>query len=358
MRFLRAELHQLRILQHVQLEFAHDVNLILGPNASGKTSVLEGLYLLALGRSFRTSRTLELVRAGADVARVRGLVQGPGDGHFEAQISKRRTGLQAQLEGRIARSTSELARRMPLALLTPATHDLVEGGPKERRRLLDWALFHVEPAYLGVWQAYHRALRQRNAWLRSGGDDPGLTVWERELERYGAQLHGWRQICVEAVAGSLEALQPSLLPADLNLRYLPGWDVTEPLAQVLASRRDNDAQTGSTRPGPHRADVVLEIGGYAAAARLSRGQAKLAIATLTAAYSRYVGTGGAGNPAFLVDDFGAELDPSHSAALGELLSRSGCQLFVTATSASLLPAWPGRTIARFHVEQGKVTKAV
>lgn len=356
-KLIRVEIRRLRVLGEVELEPSPAVNLIVGPNASGKTSLLEGLHLLALGRSFRTHRSAELIASGASSLEVRGVVQGRY-GALGIEVRRDRHNTRIWVNGKPVGSASELARRLPLAALTPHTDGLLEGGPRERRRLLDWALFHVEQGYHETWKAYHRTLRQRNTLLRGHASPAVLTAWECELARHAERLDRSRAIWIEALTPVFSALAEGLVGVRLGFAYRRGWPAGTPLDALLAAQRADDARAGFTRSGPHRADVVLETPDGPASRTLSRGQGKMAVAVLVVAHTRLLAERSGVRPLLLVDDFGAELDAVHVTALGRLLDTAGGQLFLTATAEARLPDWPGRSVRLFHVEQGRIRKVV
>src|SRR6204780_1364138 len=180
----RMQVTDFRCLHQGDLEFDSEFTLISGPNASGKKSLLEAIYLLGRGRSFRTRRLDHLIRTGAE----RMIIFG------EAEVSERRVtlgvegsaeGLRAKLGGERVASLAELASALPVQVIDPEVHRLIEEGPGRRRRLLDWGVFHVEPGFVGHWQRYQQVLRQRNAALRSGLAAPVVSAWNGDLVRYG-----------------------------------------------------------------------------------------------------------------------------------------------------------------------------
>src|SRR5262245_17080420 len=165
-------LHWLRIenvrcIAQAELELDTRSNLISGPNASGKTTLLESIFLLGRGRSFRTPRLESLVRSGCGTLRVVGrTLSGPRTATLGVEAA--RDGLRARVEGRNVTSLAEMAIALPVQSIDPDVHRLIEGGPAERRRFVDWGVFHVEPQFVGSWRRFQRALKQRNAASRSG----------------------------------------------------------------------------------------------------------------------------------------------------------------------------------------------
>ena len=178
---------RLSLYSATDLEFDGRCNLISGANASGKTSLLESIFFLGRGRSFRTARNETLIRKGADKLLL--------TGRFEAGESIRPVGVRYSREGFEARaagdrigSLAELATILPVQAIDPEVHRLVEEGPQERRRYLDWGVFHVEPRFVEQWRRYQRALKQRNAALRAESPEQVVRAWDPELVESGRAL--------------------------------------------------------------------------------------------------------------------------------------------------------------------------
>ncbi|HRC62067.1 MAG TPA: DNA replication/repair protein RecF [Dehalococcoidia bacterium] len=343
------ELDNLRCIERAELELHPRLNLVTGPNGSGKTSLLEAVHLLGRGRSFRTRLTERLVRFGSDWLNVVGRVEDPLVGTVGVHFH-RETGLRARMAGRDVRSLGELSVALPVMILDPGIHRLVEEGPSYRRRWLDWGVFHVEPAFAAAWASYTQSLRQRNAALRQGADP---TAWEPELARAGELITECRRRTLEQLEAHWVPVAQRLLGLPISLTFYRGWSSERSLAQGLELGRARDVETGGTGTGPHRFDVWLRIEGRAAREVLSRGQQKLLGACMALAITRLV-TGIRGKPpVLLLDDPAAELDATRTQLLIEEIRATSGQLLVTALHAEDLRfGTPERT---FHVEQGRVT---
>ncbi len=178
MRVDSLEVVDFRNLQPLRLACAPGLNLIIGANAAGKTSLLEALYFLGRGRSFRTAQNRELIRrGGARLRVVAGLVEAGGR-RVTVGVEHDGRVIGARVAGNPAETLAELARQMPVLLIDAGSHRLLEGGPRERRRFMDWGLFHGESGFLKVWRRYGAALRHRNAALRGGLDARSIDAWD------------------------------------------------------------------------------------------------------------------------------------------------------------------------------------
>jgi DNA replication and repair protein RecF len=206
----RLRITSLRCLDEAELELHPERNYIFGPNGAGKTSILEGIFVLGRGRSFRTRQMRRLVQHGADGFAVFGEVV--IDGALRRLGVAYRTGrLEKRMDGEPASSMAELAAWLPVHAIDPSMHALVEGGPSERRRFLDWGVFHVEPRYLGDWKRYRRVLSQRNAALKRGADSAELRSWSIALAEAGVAIDDSRRRYLARLAPYVAGLGGRLL---------------------------------------------------------------------------------------------------------------------------------------------------
>ncbi len=353
MALARVEIDEFRCIERAQLRFDPHYNLFVGPNASGKTSLLEAIFFLGRGRSFRTRRLDRLIRQGKEAFRVVGWVESGGRSTVLG-ISGSRQSTEIRIGGAPAGGAAELANHFPPQIIDPEVHKLLEEGPQRRRRFLDWGVFHVEPQFLEVWQRYHRALRQRNAALKPNSDPRTAAIWDTELLAAGTRLDEMRRSYLALLAPTLAEYGRHLLGLDVTLSYQAGWAQGETFEEALARSADRDRRFGITHVGVHRGDVGVRVEGQLARERVSRGQQKLLAAALTLAQLAVQEARAPGSGALLLDDPAAELDGQRLGLLLELVRALNVQLFVTALRADL-PGL-GHPGAMFHVEQGRVTQ--
>jgi DNA replication and repair protein RecF len=354
MPLVRLEIEQFRCLARVDLALDPVYNLFVGPNGSGKTSLLEALFVLGRGRSFRTRRLERLIGHGAGAFRVVGWLEYAGRTTVLGVGGTRRS-TEIRIGGAPADSAAALATHFPPQVIDPDLHKLLEEGPNRRRRFVDWGVFHVEHAFMDTWQRYYRALRQRNAALKAGFDAHAARAWEPELIAAGVQLSEMRRGYLDLLAPALRRLGQQLLGEDVTLAYHTGWAADDSLAAALDRSVARDRRYTTTHVGPHRADVVVRLGGHAVKERASRGQQKLVAAALMLAQLALQEARTPGRSALLLDDPAAELDAEHLGRLLAVVRELPVQLFVTA----LRPDLPGLGApgALFHVEQGQVRPA-
>ena len=345
---------------------SNGMNFLAGGNGAGKTSVLEAIYLLGRGRSFRARSMDAVVSHGADQCTVFGLIDATDQ---SGRSTQRRLGVSREtngsfyfkLDGVTATTASTLADVLPLVLINSDSFALLEGSPQGRRHYLDWGVFHTCPASRESWRQYRRAHQQRNALLRQTKvDRQQLTLWDDRLAMAGEEVTRYRR-------GYIERIQPLIAQVlaeitseieDLKTLFHAGWDAQKPLMEALRANREKDIMHGGTLVGPHRADLRVRLGRRAASDVLSRGQTKILVTAMLMAQGIDYRERQGGACVALVDDLPAELDAGHRRAVVGLLSRVG-QAFVTGTDTEdLLAAWTdGRadTPAKlFHVEQGRI----
>jgi len=353
----RLSIEDFRCIERAELALHPRCNLVSGANASGKTSLLEAMFMLGRGRSFRTARAEMLVRAGVAAFVLKGQIGSGGRGQ-PLGMRFSRDGMEARYAGRPVQGLAELAQILPVQAIDPEVHRLIEGGPQERRRYLDWGVFHVEPRFVELWRRYQRALRQRNAALKAGQSAAAVRAWDPELEESGQVVASYRARYLEALAPSVQAVGQRLLGGRLELSLHQGWAADRGFAEALDASWTRDRERTLTHCGPHRADLGIRLEGHAARDRVSRGQQKLAAAALLLGQLRSDAEQGSAVAALLVDDPAAELDPTNLERLLREVVGLPAQLFVTAldpgnAALELLPAGH-----RFHVEHGSVTRLI
>lgn len=324
----RVQVTDFRCLHQADLELDPQFTLICGPNASGKTSVLEALYVLGRGRSFRTRRLEALIRTGEQRFIVFGEVELAG-GRIPMGIEGSAEGVRAKIHGNRVSSLAELAAILPVQIIDPEIHRLIEEGPSRRRQFLDWGVFHVEPQFVGHWQRYQQTLRQRNAALRARQPVAMVGAWDGELVRYGELLTEARRRYIARLEVEAQALCEGLLDLELTLGYRAGWPPNEGLGDALTRSWMQDQEFGSTQVGPQRAELTIRLGGLPVKDRISRGQQKLLAAALLISQLKMFPADAPVRPTLLLDDPAAELDEERLGGLIREVRAQSVQLVVT-----------------------------
>ncbi len=361
MQLTRLEVRHLRRLDEVVLVPGPRLNLLVGGNGAGKTSLLEAIHLLAYGRSFRGRVRDGLVASGAPALEVFAQWREQASGR-ERRVGLRHGGQawEGRLDGQSIPYLGELCAALAAVSFEPGSHALVSGGGEPRRRYVDWGLFHVEPGFLPLWRRYARALKQRNSLLKQRGHRDQIDAWDRELVEAGEPMTRQRARYLEQLQPLLAEISGELAPAlgEAVIDFQPGWRHEElPLADALLLARDRDLQAGFTSVGPHRADWRLRHAALPNGEALSRGQAKLtALACVLAQAAHHRAVRGEW-PLVLLDDLASELDRAHQKRVLARLAAAGAQVFVTGTELPEQDALGGSEYAVFHVEQGRIEAA-
>jgi DNA replication and repair protein RecF len=359
----RLELSHLRNIQSAELDLGSSFNLFFGDNGSGKTSVLEAVHLLALGRSFRSHLQKSLVTDGEQESTVFGqTVEGLALG-----IVRPLRGPQTlRIGGRKADGLAELSQCLPLQLINADTFQILEGSPTERRRFLDWGVFHVEHRFLDSWRRARLALQNRNSLLRQDAKVAEIEPWTLELVKSAELMDEQRLAYIVKLKAVLEPQLASLDAWDaklpLELEYFRGWNHELDLYEQIQESLLRDRKYGHTSAGPHRADLRFRLGHHDAAEILSRGQLKLLICSLKIAQAQLLEQETGKRCIFLIDDLPAELDPHNRARVCSLLAACKTQVLLTSIELESLPRDLAELHASkttenklFHVKHGKIS---
>ena len=352
----RLQATNFRCFAELDLEFAPGLNLITGGNGAGKTSLVEAVHLLGYGRSFRGRVRDGLIRTGS--AQLELFAEWTDGAGRSRRAGLRHSGQswEARMDGANVASLTEFCAGLAVVTFEPGSHELIAGSAEQRRRYLDWGLFHVERSFLPAWRRYGRALKQRNALLKSRPDGRALAPWDQELAEAGEPLHRLRQAYLESIEPHLvEATREYLAElGEFGLEYLAGWRRQEMgLADALLLNRERDIALGYTSVGPHRADWSFGFSALPAREALSRGQEKLtALACILGQARAYQAQQGEW-PLLCLDDLASELDEAHQQRVLDSVLASGAQVLLTGTARpNALPATaPARM---FHVERHQI----
>ncbi|CAG9294897.1 DNA replication/repair protein RecF [Celerinatantimonas diazotrophica] len=342
-----------RNISQEQMQFSPNLNVIVGDNGSGKTSILEALYLLGFGRSFRSSRIRQVVQH-----------QQPQLVLF-AQANQHRIGLckqisgetQLRIDGETVRTQAELSKILPVQLIHPEGYSVVNGSPRYRRAYLDWGVFHEEQQFQALMHRYKRLLKQRNALLKQRASYQQLSIWDRELVTQAESIRQMRQAYFAQLVPEIQQIAEDFLPEyrfEFNLYH--GWNHDSSLAEILEQNYEREKQMGFTLAGAHKADIRIKTEQGNAAETISRGQLKLLVCALLLAQGQHTYRVLNKPTIYLIDDFAAELDPTKRALLAQYLQRNSAQVFITAIEPQILEGFDLTDSCLFHVKQGNITQ--
>jgi DNA replication and repair protein RecF len=355
-KFDTLKITRLRCIQEMAVRLSPGINVFSGANGAGKTTILEAAYVLSHANSFRAGTRENLVSRGQTTASIFAELVSADGGRHRLGFGKEGGRWAARVDGENAVSLGAMVQQCAVVCFEPGSHALIAGASDERRRYLDWGVFHVEHDFLNAWRRYQRALKQRNVVLRSGSPTgAALDPWERELSLNALLIDSFRESYVAMLRPHLRAFLSALLPelGAINFRYRRGWADDADLDSALFERRDRDISRGHTTIGPHRADWSLAFEHAPLREHLSRGQEKLcALACVLAQAALFAERRGEW-PIICMDDLASELDRTHQQWVVEQLQNRDAQVLITGTDVPAALA-TGQAMM-FHVEQGSVT---
>jgi len=320
MHIKRLYLRNFRNYKEIDVGFEDGVNLIQGDNAQGKTNLLEALYLLGTGRSFRTPHLKELIHNAASFFFLEaeflkeGILQHVGLS-FDGETKK------LEYNNTNYANFTNLLGLLPIILLAPEDVLLITGGPAERRRFLDLQLAQSDPLYVYHITRYHKAVKHRNFLLRKKTEST-LETWEALMMTSAAYIRQKREEIIKLLSGHLNT---KLSSDTLSIKYLPSY------TEDYKKHRSKELILGTTLIGPHRDDLAIFINDQEARSFASQGQLRSAIAALRLAQWNHLKDHHGVAPLFCIDDFGVHLDHHRREALLGSLSSFG-QVFLTSPS--------------------------
>lgn len=353
----RLIIENFRNLAAVDLEFDHGFNFLVGNNGSGKTSLLESIFYLGHGRSFKSSVTTRIITYDKPYFTLHGRIQEQQHEWSVGLQKQRKEGLTiVKINGEDGNKISDLAHLLPMQIITPEGLTLLNGGPAYRRAFLDWGLFHHQPNFHSAWSALNRLLRQRNAALQQTNDYADLHIWDVELAKLAHQVSLWRAHYAEALRPEIEQTCRSFLPElDIQVSFHQGWDKNTDYGDLLRENFARDKHIGYTVSGPQKADFRFKANGLPVEDVLSRGQLKLLMCALRLAQGEHLMAQKKRACIFLIDDFASELDETRRALLAERLQKSHSQVFITAITAEQLKQMQPEKHRTFSVNNGIIS---
>ncbi len=362
MTIAKLELRRFRNFAEASLEPSPGFNIVVGPNAQGKTNLLESIHLVSTGRLLRGSRDVQAILDGESEGRVEAEVGGTAT-RLAVEL-KQGARKRALLNGLALPRAADLLGRLPTVCFTASDLAIVRGEPADRRLFLDGELAQIFPAYLRHLTVYKRALEQRNAALRASQERPQpegvFLAYEEPLAAHGAALRRIRRDWVEELARYAADWHARLGEGEpLALRYQPKDDAAEPeeLQQKLEAWRFDDIRRGATSVGPHRDDLLVEVGGRDARFFGSQGQQRTAVIALKMATLETAKLAFGFAPVLLLDDVFSDLDCGRRASLVETAVHEGGQVFLTCTEVEQAGVELVGRSKVFRVRSGQVSMA-
>lgn len=373
MHISKLAIHNVRNISQIEmLPHAH-CNIIVGENGSGKSSILEAIHLLGFGRSFRKSKTPELIQfdqANLTVFADCFTEKQQADDYeqnIKFGLSKNQSGdSEVRIQGKKAARLSELSSQFPIVAFTCDSFDLVDGSPSIRRKFLDWLVFHVkhQQNVSSIYRDYARVLEQRNSALRRGLVEQ-IRSWDNSFIHLNKQIQQLREQAADWLNKEIYQYQSLLTKENftdgdsqqcIQLEYKPGWNQQFDLAELLTKNLQTDLKRKTTGVGVHRDELILKYKEQPIRNILSRGECKRYVLALMFAAEEVIKKQTDKNCIWIVDDIAAELDLTSIKAAFSTNKNNQNQMFFTCIEKDL--ALIQQVIeyehAVFHVKHGKL----
>jgi len=358
----KVQIKNFRNIDDLSLVAHGSLNLFLGQNGSGKSSILEALHYLGFARSFRSQKHKSVIKHGEQGFTVfcTAVVENENQQNFGISrfIDDRCI---VNIDGQKSKRATDLASYLPIQIFTPQSSDLLLGAPKLRRRFLDWLLFHVEQSFNLDFQVFNKSLKHLNALYKSSQSNQGLDYWSELLSEKGMSISGKREnLLNDHLIQLINANLGEFLPEfSFEISYYRGWEKGYSLADAILKNRQRDQKYGFLSVGPHKADLRIRTQGVNAYEILSRGQLRMLVAAMQLAQTQYLHAKTKKSSIFLLDDVGAELDEEKRKVFISRLNTSDTQLFVTAIDVKQLEFLENYNDKKvFHVEHGQVREEI
>ena len=355
MRLAQLQIKNFRNLEDARLTPVQGVNLIVGDNASGKTSLLEAIYYLSHVRSFRTQYVTDLIQRETPYLQLVANIETAENQQIPFGIRRSRNKSEIRVNKKPVKRVSDIAAQFPVLAIHPDSYKLITGSPSQRRQYLDWGVFHVEHGFFQAWQRFKKALAQRNASLKSKQKYDVCQLWNSEIHNNAHYIDQLRQQYFDKLSPYFNQLTQQFFSEDtVKIEYKRGWSSEHELLELLEMNLQKERMRGFTQYGPHRAEITIRVNGQSAQTCISRGQQKLLVALMRLAQAMQFTEATNKTCVLLYDDLAAELDANHRKLILSVLSNMNIQLFLTTIEQQQidLSAWQSKKM--FHVEHGKV----
>lgn len=343
------------------IELSASLNIILGENGSGKSSLLEAIFLLGHGKSFRTTRYKDIANLNKTYFVVSGKTS--SDTNLGTKRDVEAGTSIYKVNGFKQEKLSEFVKNLAIQIVTPESFKLFFGGPKERRKFLDLGLFHVEQSFSSQWKAFKKILEQRNACLKNGIKGREFSYWTDAFCEYSDILSELRlryvNMLVQEVnhwTGIINVL--GLDDAEVSIELYKGWSTKKDIRDVLNTNVEKEYAFKHSLSGAHKFDLKFLINKRPIESLLSRGQQKLFLLVLTLAQTSLIKKVKQIKPILLIDDVGAELDEQSRSLLANAIAVLNCQVVMTAIDRNAIEplVQANKNYKMFHVKHGNVSE--
>ncbi len=326
-----------RNLKNIDVHFSSGFNVIIGANGSGKTSLLESIFYLGHGRSFKSTINNRIVNYDADQFVIFSELLLDNTKTTLGLARDKKGEVQLKIDGQAVKKMSNLASLLPMQIIMPEGLCLLNGSPSERRSFLDWGLFHLNNDFKQLWKDFNLSLKQRNAMLGFANSYNDVAPWDKGFvkltEKMTALRSSYSEILEQEIAQTISFFLPEL---ELSSSFYQGFNNDLPFAEILKNNFESDKKMGYTLVGTQKSDLKFKAHNHPVSDILSRGQLKLLMCALRLAQGEHLMKSKDQSCLFLIDDFASELDPKKRALLMQRLRESKSQVFISAITEEQL----------------------
>ncbi len=353
----KLDIYNVRNIQRACIFPSPAINFIYGNNASGKSSLLEAVFILGRAKSFRSPSLSSVINFDDNNFLVSGKCAENDHIFFQLGISADSKNTKIRMDGLPVKRRADLAYTFPLQLIHPKSYKLLDAGSQVRREFIDWGVFNLHNEFLPHWRNFKKSLSQRNAILKKKLVNQ-IDVWNQELVEYGTIVAQYRKQYLSVFQPEFNRIVHQFMDiGQINLKAVNGWSSERDYHQVLCDDIDKDLRYGYTHSGPHRGDFQLLVNNKLAKSFVSRGQLKLLVLALKLAQVNLLYRETNKITCILIDDLASELDYQNKRKLLRFLADMNVQIFMTATA---LEEFGDITHIEeyklFHVEHGKINQ--
>lgn len=363
------QLTDFRNYDQLDVAFSPGVNVFIGENAQGKTSLLEAIYMLSLARSHRTSNEKEAIRWQQDFARIEGNVTTKSSDHLPLALTLTKSGKKAKVNHLNQNRLSDYIGKMNVVLFAPEDLELIKGGPQLRRKFIDMELGQMSPKYLYESVQYSRLLKQRNAYLKQllykeAKDQVYLDILTEQLAssathviyqriRFVKQLESWAKPIHATISHDLEELTLAYRgPFELSIEMSEA-EIYEKMMAAFEVKKENELERGVTLVGPHRDDLTFKVNGRDVQKFGSQGQQRTTVLSMKLAEIECMHELLGEYPILLLDDVLSELDNERQTHLLKSI-QTKVQTFLTTTSLEGIQRELIEEPKIFNIDAGKI----
>jgi DNA replication and repair protein RecF len=351
----KLDIYGVRNIHQASIVPSSTLNFIYGNNGSGKSSLLEAIFILGRANSFRCSHIKNVINHNATDLIVSGVALQKNGlyAHLGIQLNSKNCEIRINQMGK--RKRAELAYSLPIQLIHPTSYQLLDGSSMYRREFIDWGIFNYDEHFLSLWRRFKKALQQRNALLKANALRQ-IHSWDNELVQHATRIAQGRAEYIHQLQPIFfEICQQFLNFENIQLKVFAGWDEQKNLQQLLQENLDKDRHYGYTQYGPHRGDFQLMVNKKLAKDFVSRGQLKLLVLALKLAQVQLLHQKFKKIGVVLIDDVATELDLKNRIKLLHYLAAMDFQVFLTVTELNDLGGLREvEEFKMFHVEHGNI----